>query len=58
MVAHAFVVGENFVGDEDVCLILGDNIFYGQAFTNMLLCSIEKASKRNSICIWIPCKQS
>ena len=34
--AQAFIIGEKFIGDENVCLVLGDNIFYGQGFTPML----------------------
>lgn len=34
--AQAFLIGENFIGDDSVCLVLGDNIFYGQSFTRML----------------------
>ena len=34
--AQAFVLGEKFIGDQPVCLILGDNIFYGQGFTSIL----------------------
>jgi len=34
--AQAFSIGEEFIGDDNVCLILGDNIFYGQGFTPML----------------------
>jgi len=34
--AQAFIIGEEFIGDDSVCLILGDNIFYGQGFTPML----------------------
>jgi glucose-1-phosphate thymidylyltransferase len=34
--AQAFILGEEFIGDESVCLILGDNIFYGQGFSDML----------------------
>lgn len=34
--AQAFILGEEFIGDDNVCLILGDNIFYGHAFTPML----------------------
>ena len=41
--AQAFILGEDFIGDESVCLILGDNIFYGQGFTPML----EKAASIN-----------
>lgn len=33
--AEAFILGEEFIGTDDVCLILGDNIFYGQGFTDM-----------------------
>jgi len=38
--AQAFIIGEEFIGDDSVCLILGDNIFYGQGFTPLL----QKAS--------------
>ena len=34
--AQAFIIGEDFIGDDDVCLILGDNIFYGKDFTRIL----------------------
>jgi len=34
--AQAFLIGENFIGDDTICLVLGDNIFYGQGFTPML----------------------
>ena len=34
--AQAFIIGEEFIGDDSVCLVLGDNIFYGQSFTKML----------------------
>ena len=42
--AQAFVIGEDFIGDDNVCLILGDNVFYGQNFPNMLL----RAKSKNS----------
>ena len=38
--AQAFIIGENFIGDEEVCLILGDNIFYGNSLSSLL----QKAS--------------
>lgn len=34
--ADAFIIGEEFIGEDNVCLILGDNIFYGQGFTSLL----------------------
>jgi glucose-1-phosphate thymidylyltransferase len=34
--AQAFILGEDFIGDDDVCLVLGDNIFYGHGLTTML----------------------
>jgi glucose-1-phosphate thymidylyltransferase len=39
--AQAFVLGAKFIGNEPACLILGDNIFYGQKFSNMLKCAQE-----------------
>ncbi len=35
-IAEAFIIGERFVGKDCVCLVLGDNIFYGHGFTNLL----------------------
>ncbi len=39
--AQAFILGEDFIGDDDVCLVLGDNIFYGHGLINMLEKSIS-----------------
>ena len=39
--AQAFIIGEEFIGDDDVCLILGDNIFYGKDFTKILRTAID-----------------
>jgi glucose-1-phosphate thymidylyltransferase len=40
--ADAFIVGEEFIGDDDVALILGDNIFYGQGFTSILESAVRR----------------
>ena len=40
--AQAFIIGEDFIGDSNVCLVLGDNIFYGQGFTPMLKQAIAR----------------
>lgn len=39
--ADAFILGEDFIGDDSVCLILGDNVFYGPSMTNILLDAIN-----------------
>ena len=41
--AQAFLIGEEFIGDDSVCLVLGDNIFYGQSFTSMLADAVHTA---------------
>lgn len=41
--AQAFIIGEDFIGDSNVCLVLGDNIFYGQGFTPMLRQAVARA---------------
>jgi len=41
--AQAFILGEEFIGDDDVCLVLGDNIFYGHGLTNLLAKSVKNA---------------
>ena len=44
--AQAFIIGEEFVGNDSVCLVLGDNIFYGSGFTGMLKQAVENAEKK------------
>jgi len=41
--AQAFILGEEFIGTDDVCLVLGDNVFYGQGFTPKLKHAVENA---------------
>jgi len=41
--AQAFILGEDFIGDNDVCLVLGDNIFYGHDFKSMLASAVDNA---------------
>ncbi|MDX1720806.1 MAG: glucose-1-phosphate thymidylyltransferase RfbA [Salegentibacter mishustinae] len=43
--AQAFIIGEKFIGDDDVCLVLGDNIFYGHGFSDLLKQSVENVEK-------------
>ena len=43
--AQAFIIGEEFIGDDCACLVLGDNIFYGSGFTGLLKQSVENAEK-------------
>lgn len=43
--AQAFIIGDDFIGDDDVCLVLGDNIFYGAGFSGLLKDSVEAAER-------------
>lgn len=43
--ARAFIIGEEFIGEDNVCLVLGDNIFYGQGFTPKLQEAVNKAKE-------------
>ena len=45
--AQAFIIGEKFIGDDCVCLVLGDNIFYGSGFTGMLKQAVISAEQNN-----------
>ncbi|MEH6388831.1 MAG: glucose-1-phosphate thymidylyltransferase RfbA [Pseudomonas profundi] len=42
--AQAFIIGENFIGEDSVCLVLGDNIYYGQGFGKLLRSAAERPS--------------
>ena len=46
-IAEAFIIGEKFIGSDSVCLILGDNIFYGSGFTKILKKSVYDVEKNN-----------
>ena len=50
--AQAFVIGERFIGDDSVCLVLGDNIFYGQSFTRMLKEAVDKAENEQKATVF------
>lgn len=50
--AQAFILGENFIGDDDVCLILGDNIFYGHKLTSLLAKAVANVHKENKATIF------
>lgn len=50
--ADAFIVGKEFIGNDDVALVLGDNIFYGQSFTNTLKKASEKIKTENGAVIF------
>lgn len=46
--AQAFIIGKDFIGDDDACLVLGDNIFYGQGFTAMLIDALNIAKNNEA----------
>lgn len=50
--AQAFIIGEEFIGNDDVCLILGDNIFHGRGFINLLSNTVKNVEKDKSATIF------
>ncbi len=50
--AQAFILGEAFIGDHDVCLVLGDNIFYGHGLTELLDSAVVSAKKENKATVF------
>ena len=50
--AQAFIIGEDFIGKDDVCLILGDNIFYGQGFTKILEKSLKNVTEKQKATVF------
>ena len=54
--ADAFILGADFIGSDSVCLALGDNVFYGQSFSNTLLNAREKAEKNGAVIFGYPVK--
>ncbi|MBL1244587.1 MAG: glucose-1-phosphate thymidylyltransferase RfbA [Sulfurimonas sp.] len=50
--AQAFILGEEFIGDSDVCLVLGDNIFYGHGLTDLLAQSVRNAKEQNKATVY------
>lgn len=50
--AQAFLIGKDFIGDDSVCLVLGDNIFYGMSFTQTLHQAVEDAEERNEATVF------
>lgn len=50
--AQAFILGEEFIGDDDVCLVLGDNIYHGHDLTRMLANAVENVRNQNSATVF------
>ena len=50
--AQAFTIGEEFIGDDSACLVLGDNIFYGAGFTQLLQESVENVEKHGKATVF------
>lgn len=50
--AQAFIIGESFIGGDSACLVLGDNIFYGQSFTRMLRKAVSDAEREKKATVF------
>lgn len=50
--AQAFILGEEFIGDDDVCMVLGDNIFYGAGLQKLLINSVETVRNENKAVVF------
>ena len=50
--AQAFIIGDEFIGDDDVCLVLGDNIFYGASLSTMLQQSVQTVKELNKAVVF------
>lgn len=50
--AQAFILGEDFIGDDDACLVLGDNIYYGHDLTTMLANAVKNASEESKATVF------
>ena len=50
--AKAFIIGEEFIGKDNVCMVLGDNIFYGQSFSSMLRQAVTNADKDDTATVF------
>jgi len=50
--AQAFILGAEFIGNDDVCLVLGDNIFYGHGLTSLLAKSVKNAENENKATVF------
>jgi glucose-1-phosphate thymidylyltransferase len=50
--AQAFILGEEFIGDDDVCLVLGDNIFYGHGFRDLLKSSVKNVQEEGKATVF------
>ena len=51
-IAEAFILGEEFIGNDDVCLVLGDNIFYGHGLTQLLAQSVKHAQEEDKATVF------
>lgn len=50
--AQAFVIGESFIGNDDVCLVLGDNVFYGAGFQSMLKSAVKEVKQEQKAVVF------